>query len=355
MDALAPAKLNLLRQGVVIPAVPLALDRERRFDPRRQTALMRYYVEAGAGGVAVGMHFTQFEIRNPGVNLFRPVLETCARAIDEQAARLGRTAVKIAGISGLTDTACQQARLARELGYDLAIPSLAAFKGALPQDMIYHMRELAKIMPLFGFYLLTGVGGIHLPYRFWRELVDLENLVGIKIAPFNRYFTLDVCRAVAEAGREDDVVLYTGNDESIVHDLVTPFRFMVNGQPRTVRMRGGLLGQWGCWTRKAVALLAEIHGVVDGNLPISPDLLARAAQITDANAALFDPAHDYAGSIPGIHEVLRRQGLMTNNLTLKHDEVLAPGQLEEIDRVLAAYPHLQDDEFVAQHLHEWLA
>lgn len=354
MNKPSQAKLDLIGKGVVIPASPLALSRDRQFDPERQAALMRYYIDAGAGGVAVGVHFTQFEIRNPDVNLYRPVLETCARALDDWAQYRNKTLVKIAGINGTAKSAHRQVETACELGYDFAIISMARFKNASLPEMVRHMQTMAQMIPLFGFYLLTGVGGIVLPYRFWREVVEIDNMVGIKIAPFNRYFTLDVCRAVVDAGKEDEIVLYTGNDDSIVYDLITPYRFQVNGEQRTVRMRGGLLGQWACWTQKAVELLNEVHRIVDNNLPISAGLLARGAAITDANAALFDPIHGYAGSIPGVNEILRRQGLLTTIRTLKSDEVLSPGQLAEIDRVTAMYPDLQDNGFVAENLDTWL-
>ena len=353
MSTLTPEKLKLLRQGCVIPAVPLALDNQRKFDAASQQRLMRYYVDAGAGGVAVGMHFTQFEIRNPGIDLFEPVLAACAEAADQQAAKTGRPILKIAGINGGTASAVKQAEIAAGLGYDFAIPSMMALKGALDEDMLYHMRKIAEVMPLFGFYLLTGVGGIHLPYRFWRGVMELDNIYGIKIAPFNRYFTLDVTRALAESGRMEDITLYTGNDDSIIYDLITPHRYKVGDELRTVRIVGGLLGQWGCWTKKAVELLEICQAVAAGKQPITPELLTLSAEITDANAALFDPGNGFAGSIPGVNEVLRRQGLMQNALTLKPNEVLSPGQTTEIDRVLAAYPHLQDDDFIRTNLKNW--
>jgi len=348
---LSPEKLDLIRRGTVIPATPLALDVRRRFDARRQRALMRYYIDAGVGGIAVGMHFTQFEIRMPGIDLYEPVLRECAEEIDSWSAANGKTIVKIAGINGRTPDALRQAEVARELGYDCAIVSMAAFGQALDQEMLHHMKELGKVMPLFGFYLLTGVGGIMLPYRFWRELVELEAVIGIKIAPFDRYGTIDVVRAVAESGRAEAVTLYTGNDDSIIYDLITPFRF----GGTTVRIRGGLLGQWACWTKRAVELLERVHGMVERGEAIGPEMLTLSAEITDANAALFDPAHRFAGSIPGVNEILRRQGLLEGIWTLKPDEVLSPGQAEEIDRVTRAYPHLTDDAFVAEHRDRWLA
>lgn len=352
---LPPAVLDLIRRGSVIPATPLALDSRRQFDERRQRALMRYYIDAGVGGIAVGMHFTQFEIRTPGIDLFEPVLQLCSEEIDRWSASTGRTIAKVAGLSGGTETALRQAETARDLGYHFGIVSMTAFRGAMEQEMIHHIRELAKVMPLFGFYLLTGVGGIRLPYAFWRELVEIENVVGIKIAPFDRYGTIDVARALAESGREDDITLYTGNDDSIVYDFITPFRFGPPESARTVRIRGGLLGQWACWTKRAVELHTRLLRIGEGAEPITPELLTLSAQITDANAALFDPSHDFAGSIPGVNEILRRQGLLDGIWTLKRDETLSPGQAEEIDRVCAAYPHLTDDDFVRENRDRWLA
>jgi len=346
--------LDLIRQGTVIPATPLALNSSRQFDERRQRALMRYYIDAGVGGIAVGMHFTQFEIRTPGIDLFESVLSVCADEIDRYSAKTGRTIAKIAGFNGRTETALKQAQIARDLGYHFGIASMAAFAGAMEQEMIHHVRELAKIMPMFGFYLLTGVGGIKLQYTFWRQLVEIENVVGIKIAPFDRYGTVDVARALADAGRENEITLYTGNDDSILYDFITPFRFGPPESARTVRIRGGLLGQWACWTKRAVELHARMLRVVDGSEEITPELLTLSAQITDANAALFDPAHNFAGSIPGVNEILCRQGFLEGNWTLKRDEVLSPGQHQEIDRVCAAYPHLTDDAFVAENLTRWL-
>lgn len=353
MKALSSEKEAIVRRGTVIPAAPLALNAARDFDELRQRVLMRYYVDAGAGGVAVGMHFTQFEIRRPGIDLYEPVMRVCAGELDRLAKERGRPLLKVAGLDGRTDSALRQAAIARDLGYDVAIVSLAAFKGALEGEMLHHVREIAKIMPVFGFYLLTGVGGIYLPYRFWRGLVEIENVIGIKIAPFDRYGTVDVVRAVLDAGREDSVTLYTGNDDSILYDLVTPFSFETPQGFRSLHIQGGLLGQWGCWTKTAVDLLARIQAWRASGEALPRELLTLSAQITDANAAIFDAAHTYAGSIPGVHEVLRRQGLLEGIWTLKHDEVLAPGQAEEITRVSRAYPHLCDDAFVAENLDRW--
>ncbi len=343
---------EIIRGGTVIPAVPLALNARRRFDARRQRALMRYYLDAGAGGLAVGMHFTQFQIRRPEVGLYEPVLRACGEEADRWSAERGRAVVKVAGVDGTTAESLEQTAVARELGYHVAIVSMTAFKDASVAEMLAHVERIAAEMPVFGFYLLTGVGGVALPYAFWRGLVEIDNVCGIKIAPFNRYGTVDVVRAVAEAGKADRIALYTGNDESILHDLLTPFRFGESAPE--VRIRGGLLGQWACWTRRAVELLERVHGIVDRGEPIGTDLFTLAGQITDANAAIFDAAHGFAGSIPGVNEVLRRQGLLEGTWTLDPEETLSPGQAEEITRVCNAYPHLTDDDFVAENLQRWL-
>lgn len=315
---------------------------------------MRYYVDAGAGGIAVGMHFTQFEIRLPGIDLYEPVLRTCAEAIDAQSAECGRPVFKVAGLAGPTADAIRQAETARDLGYDFGIVAVANFKGGLEQQMLHHIREIAKVIPLFGFYIIFDTIGMPLTFDFWRKLADIEGIHAIKIAPFNRYYTIDVCRAVAEAGREKTITLYTGNDDSILTDLLTPFRFTVNGEQRTVRIRGGLLGQWACWTKRAVELLERVHQLVDGGGAIPPEMLTLAAEITDANAALFDAIHGFKGSIPGVNEILHRQGFLETIATLKPDECLSPGQMEDIERVCRDYPHLTDDEFVKNNLNLWM-
>jgi dihydrodipicolinate synthase/N-acetylneuraminate lyase len=336
----APALLARLRAGTVIPAHPLALTRERKLDERRQRALTRYYLAAGAGGIAVGVHTTQFAIREVG--LYRPVLELAR----EEARGRTELPITIAGISGSTQEAVREVTVARDLGYDIALVSLARLRDATDDTLFAHVAAIAEILPVFGFYLQPAVGGRPLSFRFWRRLVEIANLVAIKIAPFDRYKTLDVMRAVAESGRAGDIALYTGNDDSIVVDLVTEYRF---GGARQ-RIAGGLLGHWAVWTRRAVELLDEIHSRPAATV----ELLARGAEITDANAAFFDAANGYRGSIAGIHEVLRRQGLLEGVWCLDPDEGLSPGQREEIDRVHRSYPHLNDDAFVASHLDEWL-
>jgi dihydrodipicolinate synthase/N-acetylneuraminate lyase len=346
--------LAALRRGLVIPAHPLALTAERKLDERRQRALTRYYVAAGAGGVAVGVHTTQFEIRDPRFGLYQPVLELAAETVDECERASGRLAVRVAGICGKAAQALREAETAAGMGYHAGLLSLGAMKDATTGELIADCRAVAEVIPLFGFYLQPSAGGRILGVDFWRRFAEIPNVVAIKIAPFNRYQTLDVVRAVAEAGRGAEIALYTGNDDSIVNDLLTTFRFMVDGKPVSLRIVGGLLGHWAVWTRRPVELLDEIHAIAESGAPVPQELLTRGAQITDCNAALFDPAHAFAGCIAGIHEVLVRQGLLQGRWCLNPREDLSPGQMQEIDRVIAAYPHLTDDAFVAEHLDEWL-
>ncbi len=317
--------LDRLREGLVIPAHPLCLTAGRKFDEPRQRALTRYYLESGAGGFAAGVHTTQFAIRSPEHNLLEPVL----RAAAEEAR--GTEAVLVAGVCGAAPQALREAELARSLGYHCALVSLSALRDAGIDALVAHIAEIGRVLPVFGFYLQPAVGGRVLPYAFWRRAAELDCLVAIKIAPFNRYQTLDVVRAVAESSRARDIALYTGNDDNIVADLLTPFHF--NGV--SLRIRGGLLGQWAVGTRSAVSLLRRVH---EGQNPAL--LLSLGAQLTDLNAALFDAANGFRGCIAGIHEVLVRQGRMQSRACLDPDEDLSPGQKEEIDRVMAAYPHL---------------
>ena len=350
---MTPEIRQALQRGLVIPACPLALNAGRKLDERRQRALLRYYAAAGAGGVAVGVHTTQFAIRAPAHGLLRPILQLAA----EELARLdaGRRVplVRIGGICGDTAQALSEAALLREMGWHAGLLSLAAMRDAGEDELIAHCRAVADVLPVVGFYLQPAVGGRVLPYAFWRRFAEIENVIAIKIAPFNRYQTLEVLRAVAEAGR-DDLALYTGNDDSIVLDLLTPWRFQVGGSTVERRIVGGLLGHWSVWTRKAVELLEECHRVVQDGSPIPAEFLRRANEVTDSNAAFFDAANGFAGCIPGLHEVLRRQGLFEGPWCLDPREGLSPGQGDEIDRVYAAYPHLNDDAFVAAHLDRWL-
>jgi hypothetical protein len=322
-----------LSSGLVIPAHPLALNSQRRLDERRQRALTRYYLAAGAGGIAVGVHTTQFAIRDPKFGLLEPVLASAA-----EESRSGNI-VKIAGVCGKRKQALVEAELAARLGYDAALLSLADLRDDPVPQLLEHARAIADVIPVVGFYLL--------PYEFWCQFVEIENVVAIKIAPFNRYQTHDVVRALAQSGRAQEVALYTGNDDNILNDLLTRFDF--GTQP--LRITGGLLGHWAVWTKTAVSHLALAKRHSD---PVPGELLTLAQQITDANAAIFDPAHNFQGCIPGIHEILRRQGLLEGRWCLDPKEELSPGQSAELDRVCRSYPHLQDDAFVQEHLDEWL-
>jgi dihydrodipicolinate synthase/N-acetylneuraminate lyase len=341
---------TLLQQGLVIPAHPLALTGDLKLDERRQRALTRYYCDAGSGGVAVGVHTTQFSIRDTCVGLFEPVLELALEEVHAFEKRTGKVLAKIGGICGDTRSACQEAVTLRRLGYDGGLLSLAALSDASNDELIDHCRAVGEIIPLIGFYLQPAVGGRPLNAAFWESFVEIESVVAIKVASFDRYQTMEVLRAVAHSGRGSEVALYTGNDDNIVADLLTEFRF---GE-RTAHFVGGLLGQWAVWTRRAVELLAAVHDVKQNGKNLGT-VLARGAEITDANAAIFDAKHQFRGCIPGIHEVLRRQGLLSGRWCLDPAESLSEGQLDEIDRVYRSYPLLNDDEFVAEHLDQWLS
>jgi len=341
--------LAVLREGTVIPAHPLALRADRSFDVERQRALTRYYVDAGAGGLAVGVHTTQFAIR--GVGLYERVLET---ALETAVGWTDRPLIRIAGLVGRTDQAVREAGIARAIGYHAGLLSLAALAGASEDELVAHCAAVAAQIPVVGFYLQPSVGGIRLSFDFWRRFAAIENVVAIKIAPFSRYATLDVIRAVVAAGAQDRVSLYTGNDDHIVADLVTPFRFLRDGQPVTTRIRGGLLGHWSVWVKAAVALHGRCRRE-SAQPAVCVDLLALDSQVTDCNAALFDVANHFRGCIAGCHEILRRQGLFEGIWCLDPDEGLSPGQAEELTRVQRAYPHLTDDAFVAANLHRWLS
>jgi len=338
--------LALLRRGTVIPAHLLALDAARRLDVRRQRALSRYYLDAGAGGLAVGVHATQFAIREAG--LYEPVLSLAA---EEARTWAGRPVILVGGLSGKTAQAKNEAAIARGLGYHAGMLSLAAMKGASEDELIAHCAAVAALIPLVGFYLQPAVGGIALSAAFWRRFCEIDNVIAVKVAPFNRYRTLDVAKGVVAARAEDRVTLYTGNDDHIVLDLLVPLAVRRGGEEVRVRIRGGLLGHWSVWTKRAVELLARIHGAT----AITPELLALDSKVTDANSALFDVAHDFAGCIAGCHEVLRRQGLLEGLWCLDPNEGLSPGQAAEIDRVHAAYPDMNDDAFVRENLAQWLS
>lgn len=351
--ALAPDIRAALSAGVAIPAHPLALTAARKLDERRQRALSRYYVAAGVGGLAVGVHTTQFAIRDPQHGLYQPVLALAAEEMSRADVARQIPLVRVAGVCGDTASAVREASFARELGYHAGLLSLAALRGAKPDQLIAHVRAVGEVIAVFGFYLQPAVGGMPLDYAFWRRFAEIESVAAIKIACFNRYQTLDVVRAVAESGR-DDIALYTGNDDNIVVDLLTPFRFAVaDGHIVERRFAGGLLGHWSVWTKPSASLLHTCQASARRD-ELSAEMLSLAVQVTDMNAALFDVAHSFHGCIAGIHEVLRRQGLLAGIWCLDPDEGLSPGQAEELDRVCRAYPHLLDDAFVAEHRDAWL-
>jgi hypothetical protein len=349
---LEPEIANLLADGAAIPAHPLALTADRRLDERRQRALTRYYVDAGAGGVAVGVHTTQFQIRDPRIGLLEPVLSLAAEEMNRADTKRRVPLLRIGGIAGHTEQAVGEAALLVTLSYHAGLVSLAALKDKDDDALIRHCRHVAEVLPIVGFYLQPSVGGRRLSARFWQKFVEIENVVAIKVAPFIRYQTLDVMRAVCESGR--NITVYTGNDDNIVLDLVTPYTFYVNGVQTECRMKGGLLGHWAIWTQKSVELFRECKRATKEPGHVSRELLEKSVQVTDANAAFFDAANDFAGCIAGLHEVLRRQGLLEGIWSLDPKETLSKGQQSEIDRVYQAYPHLNDDTFVRENLEEWL-
>ncbi len=356
MPILADNLKDILSRGTVIPAHPLAVDNERRLDEQHQRALTRYYLASGAGGIAIGVHTTQFQIRDPKIGLFKPVLQMAAETIDQfEEKNPDKKIVRISGICGDTAQAIKEAETARDLGYHMGLLSLSAFRDASEAQAVEHAKAVAEVIPLMGFYLQPSVGGRILGYDFWRKFCEIPQAAAIKIAPFNRYQTLDVIRAVAEAGRAGDIILYTGNDDNIVADLLTDYEVLVNGKPIRLRFAGGLLGHWAVWTHQVTVDFARISRAARSEQLIPRDFLNLNTQVTDCNAAFFDAPNGFAGCIAGLHEVLRRQGLMQNNYCLDPKEGLSPGQLEEIDRIYAAYPHLNDDKFVQEHLDEWLA
>jgi len=343
---------HVLSVGTVIPAHPLALNAARRLDERRQRALTRYYIAAGAGGLAIGVHTTQFAIRDPRIGLFEPVLKLTTEEMDRADRTRTEPLIRIGGICGETAQAVREARLLKDLRYSAGLLSLAAAKKLNDAALIAHCREVAAILPIFGFYLQPAVGGRLLSYQFWREFAEIENVIAVKIAPFNRYQTLDVVRAIAESGR--DIALYTGNDDNIVADLVTPYVFRSGGRSQERRIVGGLLGHWAVWTKGAVDLLNECHSAARTGGPVPQRLLQRNVEVTDCNAAFFDVPNQFVGCIAGLHEVLRRQGLLEGIWCLDPNEALSSGQLEEIDRVHHAYAHLNDDDFVREGRDAWL-
>jgi len=340
---------ELLNSGLVIPANPTALTKSLKLDERRQRALSRYYLDAGSGGLAIGVHTSQFEIRDAG--LYQPVLELGKEEMDSFCSKSDKTIFRIAGVLGLTKQAVEEAQMASGLGYHAVLLSLAALKNETNEQLIAHCKAVAEVIPLIGFYLQPSVGGRILDAAFWREFSQIENVVAIKMAPFDRYHTIDVIRGVAESGRADKIALYTGNDDNIVPDLLTEYSVPVGDKVINQKIVGGLLGHWAVWNKKAVELMERINRSTQSD---TLGLLKLGIQITDSNAAFFDARNGFKGSIAGIHEILIRQGLLEGNYTINPREVLSPGQKEEIDRVYAIYPELNDDQFVARNLDRWL-
>lgn len=337
--------LKRFAAGTVIPATPLVLDADKQFDPAGQKLLNGYYLEAGAGGIATAVHSTQFEIRDPKFHLFEKVIGTVAESIGAYEARTGRVIVRVAGVCGPTEQAVREAKLAREYGYDAVLLSPGGLNDYSEDDLLRRTEAVAAEMPVIGFYLQKAVGGRYLSYSYWKRFTEIENVIGVKVAAFNRYATVDVVRAAAFSSRSEQIALYTGNDDNIVSDLISTFSFREGDRTVTRRFVGGLLGHWSVWTRRVVELFERIR-----KNPNDPELLTLAGQITDANGAVFDAANNFAGCISGIHEILHRQGLMPYIHCLSEKERLSEGQNEEIDRVLAMYPHLTDDGFVRDYL-----
>jgi dihydrodipicolinate synthase/N-acetylneuraminate lyase len=349
MNTLSQTLKNHLLQGTVIPAHPLALDADRHLDEAMQRQLTRYYMASGAGGVAVGVHSTQFEIRDPQISLFEKVLSLAAEEIE--IAELNRPFIKVSGICGPTKQAVSEAAMALRFGYDMGLLSMGGLQGWTEAEILDRVREVAAIIPVFGFYLQPSVGGRIFSYEFWEQFSEIDNVEAIKCASFNRYQTLDVMRAVAQSSRRDQIAMYTGNDDNIVADLLTTYRFEVGGEVFEKAFVGGLLGHWAVWTQKAVELLQEVKACkANGTGKDWASLLSRGVEVTDANAAMFDPSHHFHGCIPGMHEFLRRQGLLKGIWCLNPQEQLSPGQSQEIDRVNRDYPHLHDDAFVSEFL-----
>lgn len=340
---------ELLVKGAFIPAMPLVLNDKRQFDEAGQRRLVRYYLAAGVDGIAAAVHTTQFEIRKPEVNLLKPVLQVVLEEIEKWRQKSGREILAIAGVCGPADQAVKEAKLAKELGYDAVLLSPGGLKDVSEAELIRRTKLVADVLPVVGFYLQPAVGGRIFSYNYWKELCAIEGVVAVKCAAFNRYLTIDVARAIAFSGR--DVALYTGNDDCIITDLLTEYKFADGDQVRSVRTVGGLLGHWAAWTQKAVEIFRKIQALEPG-APISAEWMTLAAQITDVNSAFFDTANGFAGCIAGIHEVLRRQGLMKGIWCLNPEETLSEGQMEEIDRVYRQYPELNDDAFVSAFLKE---
>lgn len=345
--------LKILKEGTFIPAHPLALTADRRLDEEKQRMLTRYYLASGVGGLAVAVHTTQFEIRDPKTRLFEPVLKLAVEEIDAFEKKTGKTIVRIAGVCGPANQAVEEAKTALMLGYDAVLLSPGGLGNLSEEDMLERSKAVAKVIPVIGFYLQRSVGGRKLTFDYWQKFCEIDNVIAIKAAPFNRYETLDVVRAVAFSSRKDQIALYTGNDDNIVIDLLTKYRFNKDGKNYEKSFAGGLLGHWSVWTHTAVKLFDKLKEAAKSER-IPSELLTLAAEVTDANAAFFDSSNDFQGCIAGLHEVLRRQGILNGIWCLNEKETLSPGQSEEIERVYEMYPHLNDDAFITANIEKWI-
>lgn len=344
--------LEILKAGTVIPATPLALDENRNFDEHSQRLLMKYYLNCGVGGIATAVHSTQFEIRDPEVNLFEPILKLVSDEITDYENKTGRVIVKVAGVCGKAEQAVKEAELAKKYGYDAVLLSPGGLNALSEEELIERTKAVAAVMPVIGFYLQTAVGGRQFSFNYWQQICEIPNVVAIKAAPFNRYMSLDVARAAALSSRSDEITLYTGNDDNIVIDLLTTYKFDINGKHYEKGFEGGLLGHWSVWTKRAVELF-ELCKQEKKKSSISAEMLSLANAVTDTNAVLFDGANKFAGCIPGLHYVLKKQGLMKSLNCINPDEKLSPGQVQEFERIYSMYPHLFDDDFVKENIDIW--
>lgn len=344
-----PQAKEQLMNGTVIPAIPLVLHADRTLDEAGQRRLIRYYLAAGAGGLAVAVHTTQFAIRDSGIDLFQPVLAIAANEISRFEEKTGRTVIRIAGVCGPRQQAEREAETAVSLGYDAVLLSPGGLSGHSEEQLLDRTEAIARIAPVIGFYLQPAVGGRVFSFAYWQALCEIEGVVAIKVAPFERYLTLDVMRAVALSSRSDKIALYTGNDDHILLDLLSEYTFTQDGRQFRARFAGGLLGHWAVWTHTVVQLFEQLKRERN-QASVATHWLTLANQMTDCNSAVFDTANHYKGCIAGIHEILRRQGLMEGIWTLDEEETLSPGQVEELDRVQRQYPHLLDDAFVKRFL-----
>ncbi len=343
--------LEILHAGTVIPATPLMLDSNRKFDKAMQKRLTRYYLEAGVGGIATAVHTTQFEIRKPEINLYETVISSVMDTINEYEEETGKVIVKVAGVCGDIEQATKEATLAKNLGFDAVLLSTGGLDSWSEDALVERAKVIAGIIPVILFSMQTAVGGRKFSYAYWEKAAEIEGVVAVKCASFNRYQTHDIVRAMTLSSRADKIALYTGNDDNIVIDLATEYVFEADGETKRAEIVGGLLGHWCAWTKKAVEIF---HGIKSGEIK-GEKLLSLAAAVTDTNSAFFDTTNNFAGCIAGVHEVLRRQGFTDGIYLLNPEEQLSDGQFEEIDRVYRMYPELNDDAFAKEFIANYKA